>query len=281
MAKELYDLFSIQKINVQEGVLVRAGSKLDSQKIIILPYNSLVALPQPITIKTIDKKERTQIIHPIKGWLYSEDLISLSTLDYVRHGSKYCDFIVDKMIEHGLERILEDTELINDSNIEVFVIPNAMQNNKKSKKNNDVEYNGVQLRKFSDIYKKEGNKEDLNLVSSLNKTKFHKEIPELKIPVIILTGSSWCDPCQDMKNMQIEIVNTLKEMKLYILDNDLEPELVKELNLDSLSNILFYSNGTKVGHLTKMDYTKSKLEKILTKFKSDYKKKIDIEILDQ
>ena len=63
MVKELYNLFTVQKINASKGSLIRAGSKLDSKKIINLPENSLVALPTPIISKMVDNKLRIQIIY--------------------------------------------------------------------------------------------------------------------------------------------------------------------------------------------------------------------------
>lgn len=274
MVKELYNLFTVQKISAPKGALVRAGSKIDSKKIINLPDNSLVALPMPIISKVIDGKSRMQIIHPVKGWIYEEDVTFIDTIEYLRYGSRYYDFLVNKMKDYGIEHVLENTEIINDKNVEVFIIPSDgifnMNNNDKESKKQDVHA----MRKFSEIYEKEIEKErkskEINLVSLLNKSKFTEELPKLKIPVIILSGSSWCEPCQELKSILIELVNELKDIKLYILDNDIEPKLVEEMELKSMSNILFYSNGKQVGHLLKTNYTQETLEPILKKFKNNH-----------
>lgn len=283
MVRELYNLFTVQKINASKGSLIRAGSKLDSKKIINLPENSLVALPTPIISKMIDNKLRIQIIHPVKGWLYEEDLTFIDTIEYLRYGSRYYDFIVKRMKEYGIEHIMENTEIINDKNVEVFIIPSSSDsifndNDSKNDKNTDEHT----MRKFSDIYQKEKDKQNKNiiLVSLLNETKFTEELPNLKIPVIIISGSSWCKPCQELKSILIELVNELKDMKLYILDNDIEPKLIENIGLKSMLNILFYSNGKQVGHLSKTNYTKDKLEQVLIKFKKDYNKKVPIDIKD-
>jgi thiol-disulfide isomerase/thioredoxin len=286
MVKELYNLFTVQKIYVKKGSLVRAGSKLDSKKVINLPENSLVALPIPIISKVIDNKTRVQIIHPVKGWVFEEDLTFLDTIEYLRYGSKYYDFIVERMKDFGIEHIMENTEIIDEKNIEVFIMPTEnifdLENDKKK---NNKDTNDTSMRKFSEIYAKEidkdkKNRKELATISLLNKSKYENEMPILKIPVIILSGSSWCEPCQNLKSILIELVGTIKDIKLYILDNDIEPELVEEMKLKAMSNILFYSDGKQVGHLLKTNYTQEKLEKILLSFKENYNKHLPINITE-
>ena len=263
MVKELYNLFKVNKIRSESGSIIRAGSKLDSKKIIQLPYNSLVAISLPYINKIVDGKIRLQIIYPIKGWLYEEDIIFLDTLEYLRYGSKYETHIVNKMIEHGIEHVMEKTEIINDTNVAVFIIPSE---NNKNKNNIDAKT----MQKFSDIYEKENLKNTNDFITELTKNKYIHELPTLNIPIIILAGSSWCQQCIDLKYILIKIINEIKDIKLYILDIDSDPDLKDMLKLKTISNILLYNKDKQIEHLDKLDYTKEYLEEKLTKFKENY-----------
>ena len=97
-----------------------------------------------------------------------------------------------------------------------------------------------------EIVKSQEAKKDL--VISVTKEQFAKEIEQSEIPVVMDCYAKWCPPCKKMapifEELSHEWANQIKFVKL---DVDADPTLARELSVRSMPTFLFFKDGKVVG----------------------------------
>ena len=256
-------IFELRKIINKKGCVVRQDVDLKSPKIVELPHNSIVAINNPPKITISSSKHLIEIIHPIKGWIFEDDLLDLDTIEYLKHGSKYEKYLNNLIEAIGEREFLKETDILlnkeNRPEFKVVIIPEKQQDNSIDLKEIKAYRNFDQIKDniTSKIY-------DLDL------KVFNEELKTSNVPCLLYFGASWCGPCHKVKPVLEELVNKLEGIHLYICDVDINPELSEKLNVTTIPMLFFYAQG-EIKSSKNINYDKiDEIEKEIIKFRDSY-----------
>lgn len=256
-------IFELRKIINKKGCVVRQDIDLKSPKIVELPHNSIVAINNPPKIAISASKHLIEIIQPIKGWIFEDDLLDLDTIEYLKHGSKYEKYLNNLIEAIGESEFLKETDILvnkeNKPEFKVVIIPEKQEDNSidlkeiKAYRNFDqIKYNIT-----SKIY-------DLDL------KVFNEELISSNYPCLLYFGASWCGPCHKVKPLLEELINKLEGINLYICDVDINPELSEKLKVTTIPMLFYYFQG-EIKNSQNINYNKiDELEKEIIKFRDNY-----------
>lgn len=266
MSKDSDNIFELRKVISEKGTYVRQEPRLDSKKVMLEPLeeNVLIAIKNPPNIKVVSNKHRIEIIQPIKGWIYEDDILNLDTVEYLRYGRDYQKKLVAVLKKIGIKNFLEDIQFVDENKIEIVKIP---------KQHIDKEKDITHLKSFSDIFDNEFTEKEKkkdNLIENITSTKFENELPNINMPVLLYCGASWCGPCQTFKPLLKKQVTKIGNIKLYLLDVDEESDISDKLGIEQVPMLFFYNKGKIVNHLVGAPQSSEELEDILKKFKNEY-----------
>lgn len=256
-------IFELRKITSKKGCVVRKEYNLKSNKIVELPYNTIVAINNPPNISIDSSKHRIEIIQPIKGWIFEDDLLDLDTIEYLKYGSKYEQYLNDLIEARGQEEFLKEYEIKlsnkEHAEISVIIIPEKQENNSIDLK--DIKA----YRNFDKI------KESIpSKIFELNSEVYMNQLKESNIPCLLYFGASWCGPCHKTKPMLEELVTKLEGIHLYICDVDINPELSEKLKVTTIPMLFFYAQG-EIKSSQNINYNKiDELEMEIIKFRDNY-----------
>ncbi len=266
MFKKKEFIFNIRKVNDKDGIYIRESPDLDSPKVIDdkIPNNSLIAVAVPLNIVEKSNKSRVEILRPVKGWVFLDDLVSLDYLEYLNYGKKYETILNEQIKSMGKDKFKNQNYLLNSDTVQVYTI----------KKEEDKENDLIKLTNFNSVLKdlesKKNLDENFNIEETLCLEDFHKKIPHFKKPLIIYFGASWCGPCINFKPKLIKAVKKIGGIKLYIIDSDKDSELVEEFKIDRIPKLYYIKEGKIIDEITGATEDLKLLEKSLTNFKENF-----------
>lgn len=256
-------IFELRKIINKKGCVVRQDVDLKSPKIVELPHNCIVAINNPPKIAVNSSKHRIEIIQPIKGWIFEDDLLDLDTIEYLKYGSKYEKYLNNLIEAKGQEEFLKEIDIIvnkdKKSELSIVIIPEKQQDNSIDLKEIKAYRNFDQIKDniTSKIY-------DLDL------KVFNEKLKSSNVPCLLYFGASWCGPCHKVKPILEELINKLEGIHLYLCDVDLNPELSEKLKVTTIPMLFYYFQG-EIKKSQNINYNKiDELEKEIIKFRDNY-----------
>lgn len=270
MFKKEY-IFNLRKVSDKDGIYIRQTPDLKSSKVIDnkIPYNSLIALKYPLNIINIDNKSRVEVLRPVKGWVFLDDLISLDYFEYLRFGLKYEKILNEQIKLMGKENFINQNYLIDSNTIQVFTIKDSKEENEK-----DL----IKLMNFDSVLKDlELNKdidENFTVEDKLSLTDYKHKISKFKKPVLIYFGASWCGPCINFRPKLIKVVKKIGGIKLYLIDSD-NTDLLEEFKLNRIPKLYFIKDGKIINEISGFSDDIKLLEKSLKEFKNKFESEKD------
>ena len=253
-------IFELRKIISKKGCVVREDHKLKSNKIVELPHNAIVAINNPPKITIESSKHRIEIIQPIKGWIFEDDLIDLDTIEYLKYGRKYEKYLNDLIEARGQEEFLKEIEIKLDkkkiAEINVVIIPEKPQDN-------SIDLKEIKAyRNFDQIKDNISSK-----IFDLNPEIYKNQLKKSNVPCLLYFGASWCGPCHKVRPLLEEIINKLEGIHLYLCDVDINPELSEKLKITTIPMLFFYAQG-EIKSSKNVNYDKiDELEREIIKFR--------------
>jgi thioredoxin 1 len=88
------------------------------------------------------------------------------------------------------------------------------------------------------------------LIITLTKSNFQKEVLEETRPVIVEVAADWCGTCYIIEPILEKLATTyLSKIKFGILDFDLNSQITNKYCIANIPNLLFFINGNLVDHV--------------------------------
>ena len=277
MFKKSEYLFEIRKVNTKHGIYIFETPNIHSQKILQdkIPINTFVAVKYPLNIQNNNNHSFIEILRPIKGWVFSNDLETLDTLTYIRSGRQYEKYLNNQLKIEGKDEFINQKKLKLEGKVRIYTL--------KSRENENQD-DLVNLKKinhsFKDLKIDLSNELDFN-IENLTYDIYQNNFKDKNIPIIIYCGASWCQPCLSFKPKIINMIKKIGKIKLYLLDVDEESNLVDELKIEKIPVLLFLKNGKIVNKMVGIVDDLEKLENILINFKQDFVDQDNIELSEK
>ena len=231
-------IFELRKIISKNGCVVRESHEIKSNQIVTLPKNSIVAINNPPKIKVDNFKHRIEIIQPIKGWIFEDDLLDLDTVEYLKYGIEYEKYLNNLIKARGEDYFMKqiDFNIKKKGNnkvgeLKIVYIP-------ESSNENSIDLNEIKAyRNFDNL------KDKMSLkILELDEDIYYNQLKNSKLPCLLYFGASWCRPCHNIRPLLEEIINNLEGINLYLCDVDINPSLIEKLKVNKIPMLFFYSN---------------------------------------
>lgn len=88
-------------------------------------------------------------------------------------------------------------------------------------------------------------------LKSLKDSEFAHEVLEQAGLCVVLFSSSWCSPCQDMKQTILSkcVPKHASKARFFIVDTDFESEAVNEFGVRSIPSTILFKDGQVVSDI--------------------------------